>query len=433
MHDHSGGCNRRTSFSAATLFLLTLPVAFAACRLRIETSPGAPIDAAETVPAETACAVHEVNVVAHFDDDLLFMNPAIDNAIDSSHCVRTVYLTAGDAGLESSYVVEREAGVRAAYAVMAAVPDEWARADLTVGGRTVRSLTLTHARQVTLSFLNLPDGIDGRGSDRYGHVSLGRLWRGVASDLTTIDGATRYDRQSVIDVLSDILLHDRADIVRTLDRTGVWGRDHSDHRNSARFAVAAFERSGLQAVHTSYRGYNIDELIPNLDEAAVHAKWEAFAAYVAHDPALANGHDPVVSTLYVSWAARQYPLTARETEANAFIDSSGRCLSATADEPSAAELRVVECGDGLRQAWLFTDDGQLRNEGRCVTARGDLAFPDTPVLGTACKHVPPQHWKLTPEHHIIAMGRCLASHRDGTMPELAECSNAPEQVWRAAR
>lgn len=286
--------------------------------MRIET--GAASGPAATVPAETlaataSCLVHEVNVVSHTDDDLLFMNPDIDDAIDRGHCVRTVYLTAGDAGREEAYVVEREAGIRAAYAVMAGVPDRWLHNDLAVAGFTIRTLSLEYAPRVSLSFLGLPDGIEGAGSERYGHASLARLWSGELSYATSVDGRNRFGKQSLLEALGGILAHDHPQVVRTLDPSDRYGRDHNDHRSSARFATAAYEHSDRTAHHVSYRGYNISDLPPNLDEGAVHAKWEAFWAYVVHDPALANGRDAVVATLYAGWAARRYTTSGQELDA----------------------------------------------------------------------------------------------------------------------
>lgn len=49
-----------------------------------------------------------MNIVAHQDDDLLFMSPALLNNIQAKHCIRTVYLTAGDAGSDPAYWLNRE-------------------------------------------------------------------------------------------------------------------------------------------------------------------------------------------------------------------------------------------------------------------------------------------------------------------------------------
>src|SRR5262245_7566617 len=50
------------------------------------------------------CATSAMAFVAHEDDDLLFLSPDILHAIQAGDtCVRTVYLTAGDAGNDESY------------------------------------------------------------------------------------------------------------------------------------------------------------------------------------------------------------------------------------------------------------------------------------------------------------------------------------------
>jgi hypothetical protein len=56
-------------------------------------------------------------VVAHEDDDLLFMNPDIQNSIDMKNKVRIVYVTAGD--LSVSDWNRREQGILNAYSFMA--------------------------------------------------------------------------------------------------------------------------------------------------------------------------------------------------------------------------------------------------------------------------------------------------------------------------
>src|SRR5579862_2763584 len=44
-----------------------------------------------------------LNIVAHQDDDLLFMNPDTQKDINEGHCIRTIYITAGDSGAGSYY------------------------------------------------------------------------------------------------------------------------------------------------------------------------------------------------------------------------------------------------------------------------------------------------------------------------------------------
>ena len=95
----------------AAVALLAGALALAVSRLRRgRTSPPAP---------------KRLSIVAHEDDDLIFQNPALLEAIADGDCVRTVYVTAGDAGKAKRYWHEREQGPRAAHAQMAGVADSW--------------------------------------------------------------------------------------------------------------------------------------------------------------------------------------------------------------------------------------------------------------------------------------------------------------------
>src|SRR5689334_18853342 len=88
------------------------------------------------VPAVCASANSSMNVVAHEDDDLLFIYPPTSQDATRGRCLTTVYLTAGDDGRGASYWHRREAGAMAAYAQMAGVTDAWTTTELqTASGR----------------------------------------------------------------------------------------------------------------------------------------------------------------------------------------------------------------------------------------------------------------------------------------------------------
>jgi LmbE family N-acetylglucosaminyl deacetylase len=67
--------------------------------------------------ADPFCTHTKMVIVAHQDDDLIFQNPALLEAIAAGDCVRTVFVTVGNAGLGEAYWREREEGSRAAYAL----------------------------------------------------------------------------------------------------------------------------------------------------------------------------------------------------------------------------------------------------------------------------------------------------------------------------
>src|SRR5689334_793960 len=94
----------------------------------------------------------DLYVVAHQDDDLLFMNPDIQTSIALDHVVRTIYLTAGDSGRDATFWRDRrEAGVMAAYAHMAGVPNVWSAVRT-----SVLEVVLTDHPRVGLAFMRLP-------------------------------------------------------------------------------------------------------------------------------------------------------------------------------------------------------------------------------------------------------------------------------------
>src|ERR1700761_3367549 len=82
--------------------------------------------------AATCVAGTLVPVVAHLDDDLLFVDPAISERLDAGWCITTVHLIGGANGADFAYVKTRERASRLAYARMAGVPDEWIGSNVTI-------------------------------------------------------------------------------------------------------------------------------------------------------------------------------------------------------------------------------------------------------------------------------------------------------------
>ena len=111
-----------------------------------------------TPASAAACTPGAVNVVAHPDDDLYFVNPLILQDIRAGRCSTTIYVTSGDAGQSSSYYQKRELGVQAAYAKMAGVTNKWTTTVSLVGTKIVTQATLKAKPAVQLYFMNLPDG-----------------------------------------------------------------------------------------------------------------------------------------------------------------------------------------------------------------------------------------------------------------------------------
>ncbi|GAA3996020.1 PIG-L family deacetylase [Allokutzneria multivorans] len=291
---------------AAALFSCTEPVAVPPA-----TNPG------------SAPEVRHLQVVAHQDDDILFMNPDVSTAIKVGQPVATVYLTAGEANVAdtSGYAAKRQAGTRAAYARMARVRDEWNAEPLVLDhDHRVELYTLKARPSVQLVFVNLPENADTKALG--GPRALVRLWQDRANAVHVralkptggIEGVNcLYDRQSVIDTLVGLYAHFRPTVLRSQDTapdrryTGNWVpfHDHPDHVMAALFAREAadlYQRSATapRFVSVGYRDYNVDEAPINITPEEQREKLDTFSAYVPHDDQVSMGGP------YDAWARRTY-------------------------------------------------------------------------------------------------------------------------------
>ncbi|RKT55105.1 PIG-L family deacetylase [Saccharothrix australiensis] len=282
-----------------------------------------------TAPPASPDGVAHLQVVAHHDDDLLFMNPDVRDAVRSGHRLMTVFLTAGEAeeADANGYSATRQAGARAAYARMAGVPDEWDGSVLPLAdGRTAERYSLKARPLVSLVFLNLPEDADSRAEG--GRGALRRLWedrRGwyaVDTLLPTggqVSEPSRYTGNGLIRVLAKLMADFRPTVLRAQDddpdpEYPYWQpwHDHPDHVMSARFAEAAArvyqqspDRPRLTVI--GYRDYNVESSPVNLPPGEQDDKIGHFAAYQRHDK-LANGPGA-----YDRWPRRMYYRWSRGT------------------------------------------------------------------------------------------------------------------------
>jgi len=260
--------------------------------------PAAPILALPPPPTleqllGTACAGStEVNIVAHQDDDLLFINPQMAHAVQSGECVRTIYLTAGDDGRGRSYWLARERGAEMAYASILGGYQNWNVQTVSLRGWGVVTVAKPVAtNRVSLVFFNLPDGsLTGTGFDRTGHQSLSQLLAGTIGSMSTVDRSSRYTKTDLIKVLS-LLLHEYAptQINTQADDMGMSTADHPDHIAAGQFAKLALDTyvstyaPSIPPHIQYYLGYPIRDMDQNLSEADSALKSAAFFAYAAYD------------------------------------------------------------------------------------------------------------------------------------------------------
>lgn len=252
----------------------------------------APADAVTTTSARCAGSL---NVVAHQDDDLLFINPAVSDDIAAGRCVVTVFITAGDAGRRPAYWRGREAGAMAAYAAMAGVPNEWLEDSLVVDGHRIARVSLLRTG-IELLFLRLPDA---KGNPMRPGQSLKRLWRGEIGSIGALDSAERYTRAGLVGTLTSLMDTYQPDEIRTLDYHGPYGDgDHADHHTAGYLTYAAQRQYRSAHRITGYMGYPLDHEPENLTESERDDKLAYFLAYAPFDAKVCQAAEVCLSNFY---------------------------------------------------------------------------------------------------------------------------------------
>jgi LmbE family N-acetylglucosaminyl deacetylase len=273
------GCVRAT-WSNALLYAAVLGVALTGCARSVNA---AEVTAVVVAPACTS-ANSSMNIVAHEDDDILFINPATYTDVAAGRCLTTVYLTAGDDGQNASYWRGREEGAMAAYAAMARVPNTWTTTKLhTASGQAAVTRTL-NGTDIRLIFLRLPTGSPGgRAIDHY--ECLSKLHAGTISAVHAVDGAATYTSASLLDTLTGFMRTFHPSAIRTLDYTDAYGDgDHADHHNAAYYTYEAQRTYPTPHRLQGFRGYPVSGLPANQPAAVAARKLAIFLAYSAHDP-----------------------------------------------------------------------------------------------------------------------------------------------------
>lgn len=392
---------------------------------------------------------HDLFIVAHEDDDLLFTSPDIQTRIQAGDSVRTLFLTAGDAGLGLPYWMDREAGIQAAYAQMAGVANAWTASDRPIGEKVIRICTLDAAPNVSVAFLRLPDGNpDGGGYAVTGYQGMQRLWEGEVATIVSLDGTNTYTKDELIQTLVNLMMDFQTQHVQTQDASNLYGNDHSDHRYGARCAFEPhqiYAASGAHHTFVTYRGYNISNEPVNLTQAQRDAKWAVFLTYAQYDSAMCGGTGTgcLIDSPYNSWSYREYSIAQVKDLSGALGLLSGGCLTAGADLADGTSPVVISAcldggagvGDASSQTWSINGDGSVTGfDGRCLDVRGGKSWDETPVQLAACAGTPEQRWTAFENGQVRGLaGKCLdvpgGSAADGTPVQLYGCAALPGQNW----
>lgn len=349
-------------------------------------------------------------VVAHPDDDLLFLNPDLDAGIHAGVPTCVVYVSAGDAllpvGPAALRARDRQRGIQDAYRATAGtadlpLQDEWDGVVVEVGGRHVEEFTLRDRPDVRVVFVGLPDG------------HLAELLSGAT--LLTVPAAgglvaepQPYDAGDAVTVLLGLMERHRPTVLHVTELFADHRYDtpssHPDHRAAATLAVAAAARYREQGgtwlpTLVEHRDYGVGHHPVNLDPATRARKRTLFAdEYQPWDPAAADVFGATDRAYHRSSRGTRWAVTDGDGVVWLLAVRDGRvaCWHGPGtwrgpgdlgpDDPGSGVTAVVaSCGtDGAPHVAARTHDG--RTVVRPITGGGwtDL---DTPDPGAGSRYV----------------------------------------------
>ncbi|MEU9402687.1 PIG-L family deacetylase [Streptomyces sp. SID4985] len=364
-----------------------------------------------------------LQVMAHPDDDLFFVNPAILQGLKNGTRTTTVYLTSGDSDgrnprpWQSDPVIEdraaygkaRQNGIKAAYAAMT-LGDRtapWKAMTLTTAeGPVAEVFSLNGAPWVTLIFLNIRQHGTPEGLPRSLHV----LWREETERVPTLvlsDGLVQeqhwYTRTGLVQTLVQIMDIVRPTVIRSLDpdpdRLVHNERfpqrhdyrdlsDHCDHTAAALFTWLALNRyqgpaEGRTFTVEAFRGYYNERWPHNLGIRAVAQKelflnlYAAADGYDCGDPAGSGDYSVGLASRMTGWVQStnpRYPGGTNWLQA----DRSGRLTAFAVVNQQAA-------------VWLETQPGTGQWRGPFLLGGGPLA------PGLAVCLTPDGRWQIFAE------------------------------------
>ena len=267
-------------------------------------------------PAAQACDGETMLTVwAHPDDDIIFGNPSISDAIAAGDCVRSVFLTAGDAGRGLEYTHSRELGILRAYNHMRGSDGLWDSTVVTLtGGLRVERLTPQGDPRISVLFARLPDGnITDGGFDATGHATLSKLVDGTIATLAPIDSGPAVDRAQLSASVAELAtaLHPSRTLTHVPRGSAYAPGDHPDHSVVGTLVRDAVGHDASVAPGIRYLvGYPSLDLPRTLDGAALDAKVETYRIYAQQDDVVrCADRDACLQTRkFGEWLRRSYPL-----------------------------------------------------------------------------------------------------------------------------
>lgn len=367
--------------------------------------------------------------VAHQDDDLLFMNPDIDQVIDAGGCVQTVYLTAAERGEGLHYMLGRARGVAAAYALMADSSDNWTETETAYGGKHQARFSLNANPRVVLVHMRIEDPWLGKGWGSLTPLSRAESIAGASAKALGSYGES-YTRADLVTALAAIIADYQPTVIRHMDDSITvpytslcWrciGHDHPDHIASARLVRDAIRAAPGDYAEAAYVDYPTQERGVNLTAAEIAAKTQAFKRYAEDDyqycPNPKQCNEPAGTA--AAWVGRTYYVV-RQTEPPAMIVSGGNgYLLFTAGEKNSAANVLVD--SDVQQA----DDSVWESlGGRISSGVGAFRWADGRA-GVMTQDAMGQLWINSQKHDTGWQGwRSLGSMRSIRLPAVVNLGN----------
>ena len=364
-------------------------------------------------------------LIAHQDDDLLFMQPDVIEAVQRGSGVTNVYVTAGNGTKGTAAANVRYAGLMQAYGA-AANDVAWDCGWIEILGHEAQHCRL-EAERVSLLFLAYPDGgVRGEQPD-----SLMHLWEGSATTVTTVaDRTAVYDQDSLIDTVAEIVRQTQPSVVHTLEVASNHGSDeHADHMVVGALALLAIARANAQPAILSYRGYNTTNEQINKIQSMFDAiepilgRYEACATKCL--PCGETCSSGAIDKTHDEWLSRRYATGFRHVAVGA-LRTNGMCLLATGALGDCAAAPV----------WTLDATGELASSAGCV----DIA-DDGSLTVDKCSGGPSHRMYLDDEGHVwsatvptpvpdmdYAHLRCLTPASDGSV-SAALCGADSAPTW----
>lgn len=222
-----------------------------------------------------------VTVVAHMDDDLLFVDPAISTAARRGACVTTVFVIGGSSDSGFDYVSARERASMAAYARMAGVTSNWASSILTAGENNLKRVTLVSRPNLSLVFMRMPGG-----HVRTGNVPLADVFDQIKPSIqswsyTDVESGARntYTRENLIVTTKYLVEGFGATKVLALNPDNIPYVEHPDHIYSARLVREALRSLSRDLPITYYDTYPTAAYPANVSPTDTQFKRDLLGTY----------------------------------------------------------------------------------------------------------------------------------------------------------